>query len=346
MARGQRGGAKRNIGAVVSAEGRHPDGRPLHISLQASESTERPGRYLARVIVPRPISTATVLADQPAAGAAGTAAGRWAAAGAAAAGGILQPGIYSATMAGPPGGEGAADASGSRYNPPPGCPFHRALSGGSSLLQRLGGGGSRPASSGAALGAAPAERHNGGGPCPINPDTAGVLASLSFPASSQFADPAVAAAAAAEIAAGTQGGSGVNPPPACPFHRPPTGASQPSAGTAHGTTQAGEASPGSAGPSERSMGFSSQDEAGAGKAELEAAGSGSAQQQGDGDEEEVRQGLAGRGMGCLLGGEVACCGSKCPRVVHPPMHCRLCRTPPYRWTRRSWLPSARWWRAG
>ncbi len=81
VARGQHGGAKRSIGAVVLAEGVHPDGRPLHVSLQASESTERPGRYMARVIVPRPISSVTMLADQAAAGAAGTAANRWAAGG-------------------------------------------------------------------------------------------------------------------------------------------------------------------------------------------------------------------------------------------------------------------------
>ena len=305
VARGQHGGAKRSIGAVVSAEGVHPDGRPLHVSLQASESTERPGRYMARVIVPRPISSVTMLADQAAAGAAGTAANRWAAAGAAAAGGILQPGLYSAAIAGPPGGD-SSGASGA--NPPPGCPFHRALSGGSSLLQRLGVGGSRPASLGAAPpGAAPAQGE-GGGTCPINPDTAGVLAGLSFPDSSQFADPAVAAAAAAEIAAaraggsmasgsrpGTQGGSGVNPPPACPFHRPATGASQPAAGTgAQGGTEAAEAEPGSAGPSERSMGISSQDEPGEAKAELEAAGSGGEQQEGGGDEEEVRRGMDGQ----------------------------------------------------
>lgn len=43
-ARGQRGGAKRSIGVVVAAEGVHPDHRPLHVSLQAAESTERPGR--------------------------------------------------------------------------------------------------------------------------------------------------------------------------------------------------------------------------------------------------------------------------------------------------------------
>lgn len=46
VARGQRGGAKRSIGAVVAAEGLHPDGRPLHVSLQAAESTERPGRWV------------------------------------------------------------------------------------------------------------------------------------------------------------------------------------------------------------------------------------------------------------------------------------------------------------
>ena len=287
VARGQRGGAKRSIGAVVSAEAAHPDGRPLHVSLQASESTERPGRYMARIIVPRPISAVTTLADQPAADAA---ANRWAAAGAAAAGGILQPGLYSAAMAGPPGGHSSGAA------PPPGCPFHRALSGGSSLLQRLGVSGSRPASSGAAP-EAPAQGE-GGGTCPINPDTAGVLGGLSFPATSQFADPAVATAAAAEIAGsmaagsrpGTQGGSGVRPPPACPFHRPTTGASQGAAGIApQGGTEAAEAEPGSvAGPSERSMGISSGDETGEAKAELEAAGSNGAQQEG-GDEEEVRE---------------------------------------------------------
>ena len=40
LARGQRGGAKRSIGAVVAAEGAHADGRSLHVSVQAAESSE------------------------------------------------------------------------------------------------------------------------------------------------------------------------------------------------------------------------------------------------------------------------------------------------------------------
>lgn len=44
VAQGTRGGAKRSVGAVIQAEGVHPDGRSLHISLQGAESTERPGR--------------------------------------------------------------------------------------------------------------------------------------------------------------------------------------------------------------------------------------------------------------------------------------------------------------
>lgn len=45
VARGQKGGSKKSIGAVISAEAMHPDGRPLHISLQAAASVERPGRW-------------------------------------------------------------------------------------------------------------------------------------------------------------------------------------------------------------------------------------------------------------------------------------------------------------
>lgn len=48
VARGQRGGAKRSIGSVTSAEAVHPDGRSLHVSLQAAESTERPGRRVGQ----------------------------------------------------------------------------------------------------------------------------------------------------------------------------------------------------------------------------------------------------------------------------------------------------------
>ncbi len=43
-AHGQRGGSKQKIGAPQAAEGVHPDKHALHVSLQAAESTERPGR--------------------------------------------------------------------------------------------------------------------------------------------------------------------------------------------------------------------------------------------------------------------------------------------------------------
>ena len=43
-AHGQRGGSKQKIGAPQMAEGAHPDKHALHASLQAAESTERPGR--------------------------------------------------------------------------------------------------------------------------------------------------------------------------------------------------------------------------------------------------------------------------------------------------------------
>ena len=43
-AHGQRGGSKLKIGAPQAAESVHPDKHTLHVSLQAAESTERPGR--------------------------------------------------------------------------------------------------------------------------------------------------------------------------------------------------------------------------------------------------------------------------------------------------------------
>ena len=43
-AKGQRGGAKQKIGALQTAAAVHTDGKGLHVSLQASESVERPGR--------------------------------------------------------------------------------------------------------------------------------------------------------------------------------------------------------------------------------------------------------------------------------------------------------------
>ena len=43
-AHGQRGGSKQKIGAPQAAEGVHADKHSLHVSLQAAESTERPGR--------------------------------------------------------------------------------------------------------------------------------------------------------------------------------------------------------------------------------------------------------------------------------------------------------------
>ena len=44
-AHGQRGGSKQKVGAPQAADGVHPDRHPLHVSLQAAESSERPGRY-------------------------------------------------------------------------------------------------------------------------------------------------------------------------------------------------------------------------------------------------------------------------------------------------------------
>ncbi|KAL4422853.1 hypothetical protein ABPG75_009050 [Micractinium tetrahymenae] len=218
VARGQKGGSKRSIGAVISAEGVHPDGKPLHVSLQAAASTERPGRYLARVIVPRPISAFAQI--EALLGAVGAAAGS----AAPAAGGILQPGIYAAAEADE---AGHAAGAGPGYNAEAaaaGCPFHRALSGGSSLLQRLGmGSGSRPASGTAAM-AAPAMVS----PCPINHDTGAVLAGLSFPPDSQFADPAAAAQVAAEIVAASHGAGS----------RPPTGSRCPAGFGGSGTAVA------------------------------------------------------------------------------------------------------------
>ena len=43
-AHGQRGGSKQKIGALQALDGVHPDKHPLHLSLQAAESIERPGR--------------------------------------------------------------------------------------------------------------------------------------------------------------------------------------------------------------------------------------------------------------------------------------------------------------
>lgn len=218
-------------------------------------------RYLARVIIPRPVSSVTPSGQQ--AVAAAPAASR------ASAHGALQPsGLTAGTTAAP-----HAPASGS--NPPPGCPFHRAMSGGSSLLQRLGVGGSRPGTSGV-----PAAEAAGAGPCPVSHDTAAVLGGLSFPADSQFADPAVAAQAAADIAAslggtgtrpGTQGGASAAAGSGCPFPRPSAEVD----GAAEAEQADGE--PASGGQSEQhSMGVSSSEEAPAaaegGRAELEAAG--------------------------------------------------------------------------
>jgi hypothetical protein len=44
-AHGQKGGSKQKIGAVQGAEAIHPDKRGLHVSLQGTESAERPGRW-------------------------------------------------------------------------------------------------------------------------------------------------------------------------------------------------------------------------------------------------------------------------------------------------------------
>ena len=43
-AHGQRGGSKQKIGAPQAADGVHADKHALHVSLQAAESIERPGR--------------------------------------------------------------------------------------------------------------------------------------------------------------------------------------------------------------------------------------------------------------------------------------------------------------
>lgn len=194
VGRGQKGGSKRSIGAVTTAEAVHVDGRSLHVTVQAAESAERPGRqelcdghgwgcevlhmrassagattglasaglleerkvqsvistpsncrFLARIIIPRPTSAVTSgTADQLPGGL--VAEQRWTAAAAATAGGIMQPAVYQAALA---QHAGEAEGGAAAVNPPPGCPFHRAMSGGSSVLQRLGVGGSRPASPGA-----------------------------------------------------------------------------------------------------------------------------------------------------------------------------------------------------
>ncbi|GAB4819663.1 hypothetical protein N2152v2_006709 [Parachlorella kessleri] len=80
--RGQRGGSKQKIGASQGADGVHPDKHALHLSLQAAESTERPGRYLVRIVVPKPISAyssvnrpGAAAPGLPAASRAGTASG-------------------------------------------------------------------------------------------------------------------------------------------------------------------------------------------------------------------------------------------------------------------------------
>ncbi|GAB4819670.1 hypothetical protein N2152v2_006716 [Parachlorella kessleri] len=63
-AHGQRGGSKQKIGAPQAAEGVHPDKHALHVSLQAAESTERPGRYLVRITVPKPVSAYSTMNNQ------------------------------------------------------------------------------------------------------------------------------------------------------------------------------------------------------------------------------------------------------------------------------------------
>ena len=114
-------------------------------------------RYHARIIVPRPTSSATVLDTHSVGNAEDAAARRWSAAGAAeaATAAVASAAHALAIRAVVPSAHGpAAHAPGraSGYDAgaaAAGCPFHRALSGGSSLLERLGvPGGSRPASSG------------------------------------------------------------------------------------------------------------------------------------------------------------------------------------------------------
>lgn len=218
------------------------------------------------MIVPRPISAFNnVLGEQGAASAAGQ---RWAAAGTAVASGAAatqQPAMGLAAHA-------AAAAGGAV--PPPGCPMHRVMSGGSSLLQRLGVGGSQPASTGA---------------CPITHDTAAVLAGLHFPPDSQFADEAarqqaaaIAAGSAATLSRPATGSGGVaNPPPECPFHRS-TEAEQPLV-DAEQPGEGGLSAQNSMGLSGSGSGDSQGGGAAEGRQELEAAGDDG----GAGDEEEL-----------------------------------------------------------
>ncbi|GAB4819764.1 hypothetical protein N2152v2_006810 [Parachlorella kessleri] len=119
-AHGQRGGSKQKVGAPQAAEGVHPDKHSLHVTLQAAESTERPGRYLVRIVVPKPISAYSTINRA----------------------GITAAASPAASAPGSAAGEGAPSSRGVALS---GCPFSLGSKGAS-----LAAAGSRPATGGSA----------------------------------------------------------------------------------------------------------------------------------------------------------------------------------------------------
>ncbi|GAB4819680.1 hypothetical protein N2152v2_006726 [Parachlorella kessleri] len=195
---GQRGGSKQRVGAPHLADGVHPDKHLLQVSLQAAESTERPGRYVVRIIVPKPISAYSTI-NRPGTTAPGVEGGSLRSfftaggtairqgageacpftSGAGSASGTLSAAPHSATNPGMIAlgstlGKAAPAAPPSQAVTASGCPFGF----GSET------GGSREASFAAAVRSRPA---TGPSACPIILNPEEVLSSLSFPPASRFA---------------------------------------------------------------------------------------------------------------------------------------------------------------
>ncbi|GAB4819763.1 hypothetical protein N2152v2_006809 [Parachlorella kessleri] len=181
-AHGQRGGSKQKVGALQAADGVHPDKHPLYLSLQAAESIERPGRYLVRLIVPKPVSAYSTI-NRP-----GTKAPEVLTAAAEPA----QPGIAGSLHSFFTGG-----ANASRPGTGGACPFHFGAAaavpavtgpGGEAGIDAMTINGGHPGSGSkeASPTAAGLRPVTGGSPCPINLNTEEVLSSLSFPPSSRF----------------------------------------------------------------------------------------------------------------------------------------------------------------
>ncbi|GAB4819671.1 hypothetical protein N2152v2_006717 [Parachlorella kessleri] len=209
IAHGQRGGSKQKIGAPQAAESVHPDKHTLHVSLQAAESTERPGRYLVRIIVPKPISAYSSV-NRPGGG-----------------GPMVPTGMAPSLVPAQPGIAGSlrsiftAGAGVSRPDTGGACPFHSNAKPAGSVLPlapslaptpgvsapasaagegapSLGAGtasgcpfsfgskagGSKEASLAAAQSSRPA---TGGSACPMKLNMEEVLSTLSFPPTSRFA---------------------------------------------------------------------------------------------------------------------------------------------------------------